>query len=100
MSSGGTATESVRERAERYISITRRALSLVEVVPPPGSELRKTAELLVDMARRYLSDAEYYLDKDPATALAAASYAHAWLDVGVVIGILKGEDPKLFMVEP
>ncbi len=93
--------EDVSQKAERYISITRRALEEVEVVPPEKSELRKIAEFLVDMAQRYLSDAEYFLQKgDFATALASASYAHAWIDVGVVLGLLKGEDPKIFMVEP
>ena len=93
--------EDVKEKAERYIGITRKALELVEIIPPQGSELRKTAELLLDMARRYLSDAEHFYRKgDFPTALASASYAHAWIDVGVVLGVLKGEDPKIFMVEP
>ena len=93
--------EDVKQKAERYIGITRRALEEVEVVPPEKSELRKVANLLLDMARRYLSDAEYFFQKgDYATSLASASYAHAWIDVGVVLGLLKGEDPKIFMVEP
>ena len=93
--------EGAKQKAERYIGITRRALEEAEIVPPEGSELRRMAELLLDMARRYLSDAEYFLQKgDYPTALASASYAHAWIDVGVVLGLLKGEDPKIFMVEP
>ena len=88
------------EKAKKYIEMTAKALEVVEIVPPPNSYLRRVAELLLDMARRYWEDAKYYLEKDPLTALAAASYAHAWLDVGVVLGLLKGEDPKLFMVEP
>ncbi|NPA86526.1 MAG: DUF357 domain-containing protein [Candidatus Diapherotrites archaeon] len=93
--------ESAEEKARRYISITEAALGKVEILPPPGSELRPLAEKLLDMASRYLSDARYFLEKgDPLTALAAASYAHAWIDVAVVLGLLKGEDPKIFMVEP
>ena len=93
--------EGVKEKAERYISITERALREVEIIPPEGSKLREIAEFLLDMARRYLSDARYFFGKgDYPTALAAASYAHAWIDVGVVLGLLKGENPKIFMVEP
>ena len=91
--------EGVKERTERYIRITRRALQEVEIVPPEGTELRRIAEKLLDTARRYLLDAEYYYSKgEYATALSSVSYAHAWIDAGVVIGVLKGEDPKIFMV--
>ena len=93
--------EGVEEKYERYRRMTRSALEKVEILPPKGSEFYRIGELLVDMARRYLRDGEYFAQKgDYATALASVSYAHAWLDVGVVMGILKGEDPKLFMVEP
>ncbi len=92
--------ESVEERARRYISLTERALREVAVAVPKDSSLYPSALLLLDMARRYLSDAKYFLGRDPLTSLAAASYAHAWLDVGVRLGLLKGDNPKLFMVEP
>ncbi len=93
--------EGAREKYARYREITEKALSEVEIVPPEGSEMRKLAGLLVDMARRYYEDSIHFAEKgDYATALASVSYAHAWLDVGVVLGLLKGGDPKLFMVEP
>ena len=93
--------EGVEEKYERYRRMTEEALKKVEVSVPEGSELRRLAELLIDMAERYLKDGEFFARKgDYSTALASVSYAHAWLDVGVVMGILKGEDPKLFMVEP
>ena len=93
--------EDVKEKAKRYLDVTRLALERVEVVPPPKSELRRIANLLLDMAQRYFSDALHFYEKgDYATALASVSYAHAWIDVGVVLGLLKGEDPKIFMVEP
>ena len=86
----------VRERAEKYISLTEKALAVVQIAV--SGKLRPVAEDMLDMARRYLSDARYYFEKgDYSTALAAASYAHAWLDVGVRLGLLKGEDTHLFM---
>ena len=89
------------EKARHYMDITERALMEVKVVPPEGTEMWKTAKRLLDMASRYFSDARYFLEKgDCLTALAAVSYAHAWLDVGVLLGLLKGENPKIFMVEP
>ena len=92
--------ESAEEKARRYISLTRRALEEVSIAVPRDSSLFSSAALLLDMTERYLRDAEYFLRRDPLTALAAASYAHAWLDAGVRLGLLKGDNPRLFMVEP
>ncbi len=45
------------------------------------------------MARAYLSDARHFhATGDDPRALAAASYAHGWLDAGVRLGILDGGD--------
>ena len=45
------------------------------------------------MARAYLSDARHFRDTgDLDRALAAASYAHGWLDAGVRLGLLDGGD--------
>jgi len=51
------------------------------------------------MCRRYLEDSKYFAERgDYATALAAVSYAHAWIDVGTYIGILKGDSDQLFVL--
>lgn len=92
--------ENVSEKAKRYISLTEQALKEVVIAVPEDSSFYSSALLLLDMAERYLTDAKYFLERDPVTSLAAASYAHAWLDVGVRLGLLKGDNPKLFMVEP
>jgi hypothetical protein len=43
------------------------------------------------MARAYLADAEHFATAgDRDRALAAASYAHGWLDAGVRLGLLDG----------
>ena len=45
------------------------------------------------MARAYLADARHFQAQgDPERALAAASYAHGWLDAGVRLGLLDGGD--------
>jgi hypothetical protein len=84
--------EGVEEKYNRYIKLTETALSRVKVVQPLG-------EKLLDMCRRYVSDAKYFAEQgDYATALAAISYAHAWIDVGTYIGLLKGDDEHLFIM--
>ncbi len=86
---------------ERYRKLTREAINRIEIVIPEDTWLYNVARHLLDMAERYLVDSEYFFEKgDAIRALIAVVYAHAWLDVGVRMGILKGNDPKLFMVEP
>ncbi|MDN5358446.1 MAG: uncharacterized protein PWP76_289 [Candidatus Diapherotrites archaeon] len=84
--------ESVEEKWKRYVKITEEALKRVKVVDPLG-------EKLLDMCRRYVEDSKYFAERgDYATALAAISYAHAWIDVGTYIGLLKGDDDQLFIL--
>jgi len=84
--------EDVRKKYERYIKITETALRRVKIVS-------ETGEKLLDMCRRYVSDAKYFAERgDYATALAAISYAHAWIDVGTYLGFLKGDDDQLFII--
>ena len=53
------------------------------------------------MARNYYSDAGHFGKQgDMLLALAAYSYAHAWLDAGVRAGILDGKgDSRLFTLQ-
>jgi len=84
--------ESVEEKWRRYVRVTEEALRRAKIVDPLG-------EKLLDMCRRYLNDSKYFAEQgDYATALAAVSYAHAWIDVGTYIGLLKGDDDQLFMI--
>lgn len=84
--------ESVEEKYRRYVRITEEALRRVKVADPLGNKL-------LDMCRRYLEDSKYFASRgDYATALAAVSYAHAWIDVGTYIGLLKGDDDQLFIL--
>jgi uncharacterized protein len=83
---------------ERYLRLTREALGRVRASPPDRSYLRGASDDFLSMARNYLADAEHFQSAgDPERALAAASYAHGWLDAGVRLGILDGgEDDQRF----
>ncbi|HYA58210.1 MAG TPA: DUF357 domain-containing protein [Thermoplasmata archaeon] len=78
---------------EKYLRLTREALSRVTAAPPARSFLRGASDDFLAMARSYLADAEhFYSTGDRDRALAAVSYAHGWLDAGVRLGILDGGD--------
>jgi uncharacterized protein len=77
--------------ALKYMRLTSEALAKVRAVPPSSSFLIGAANDFLSMARAYLSDAKHFHEiGDEERALAAASYAHGWLDAGVRLGILDG----------
>jgi hypothetical protein len=79
--------------AEKYLRLTREALARVRVPLPARSFLSGASGDVLAMARAYLADAEHFAAQgDPERALAAASYAHGWLDAGVRLGLLDGGD--------
>ncbi len=89
---------SVKEKAEKYMQVTGRALREVEITAEKGSREFALAEKFLAMARDYFGDGKYYLEKgDSATALAAFAYAHAWIDAGIKAGALDGKDESIFM---
>lgn len=76
---------------EKYLRLTHEALERVRPSSPERSFLRGASDDFVAMARAYLADAEHFATSgDRERALAAASYAHAWLDAGVRLGLLDG----------
>jgi uncharacterized protein len=76
---------------EKYLRLTRDALARVTVASPARSYLRGASDDFLAMARAYLADAEHFnAAGDRDRALAAASYAHGWLDAGVRLGLLDG----------
>jgi uncharacterized protein len=83
---------------EKYLRLTRDALARVTAAPPARSFLRGASDDFLSMARAYLADAEHFRSTgDRERALAAASYAHGWLDAGVRLGLLDGgEDDQRF----
>ncbi len=92
------AEETVAERAARYRGLTEAALQKVGIKAKEGSRDFERAKDFISMAKNYLSDGKHFEEggKD-ALALAAFSYAHAWLDAGVRAGFLDGKgDDRLF----
>jgi len=76
---------------EKYLRLTREALAKVVPAAPARSFLKGASDDFLAMARSYLADAEHFSAAgDRERALAAASYAHGWLDAGVRLGILDG----------
>jgi len=88
--------QEVKERYQKYLSLTRCALDKVKVISDEDF-----AEDLLDLAQRYFSDAQYfYKQGDVLTALLSVSYAHAFLDAGARIGVFDVDnDSNLFMVD-
>lgn len=91
---------------ERYLDLTARALEKVRLAlskdtrAADDSREREQAADFLDMAERYFSDAQHFRGKGMiAEALAAVSYAHAWLDAGARIGLFDVEDSELFTVD-
>jgi uncharacterized protein len=75
----------------KYLRLTREALAKVAPAPPARSFLRGASDDFLSMARAYLQDAEHFSTSGEFDrALAAVSYAHAWLDAGVRLGVLDG----------
>ncbi|UCE92533.1 MAG: DUF357 domain-containing protein [Methanobacteriota archaeon] len=86
------------ERVERYLSITSKALSKLEVAAPERSFNRRLADDFLSMARSYYDDAKEFARKgELVNAFACVNYAHGWLDCGARIGLFDvGADDKLF----
>ncbi len=78
---------------EKYLRVTGEALGKVRAASPARSFLVGAGEDYLLMARAYLSDARHFhATGDDPRALAAASYAHGWLDAGVRLGLLDAGD--------
>jgi len=84
------------KRLDKYFDITGRALEKVRENEKDSERAKQAADFL-DMASRYLSDAEHFREQgNYVLALAAVNYAHAWLDAGARIGLFKVKDDELF----
>ncbi len=96
------ATAAAEQKLKKYWSMTEKALSLVRIATSDkNSREYKSAADFLQMARSYLSDSRHFAKKgDLLTALAAASYAHAWLDAGARLGLFEVDSSSnLFTVD-
>lgn len=92
-----SAERELKNKVRHYGALTEKALEKVELNAPLNELQEKIALDFLQMARNYFNDARHFEGKsDFLTALAAFSYAHAWLDAGVRAGLFKSKDSKLF----
>ncbi|MEM0141150.1 MAG: DUF357 domain-containing protein [Thermoplasmatales archaeon] len=79
-------------KCREYIERGNNALERVKISVPEESFLWKAAHDFIEMCKNYLSDASFFYNKgDFENSLAASSYAYAWLDAGVRIGLLEAK---------
>lgn len=84
-----------KEKLDKYFDITGRALEKVR-----SAKKKKGAEIILDMASRYFSDAKHFAEKDDVVnAFACLNYAHGWLDCGARLGYFDVHDNTLFTVD-
>ncbi len=91
-------SEELQQRVQRYRALTEQALKKVTIKAEPNSKDFARAKDFLSMARNYFNDARHFEEqKKLDLALAAYSYAHAWLDAGIRAGFLDGkQDNRLF----
>ncbi|MBT3304303.1 DUF357 domain-containing protein [Candidatus Woesearchaeota archaeon] len=83
------------KKLAKYFDVTGRALEKVK-----KAKCKKGAEVVLDMAERYYSDAGHFRNKnDYVNAFACLNYAHGWLDCGATLELFDVHDNKLFTVD-
>ena len=85
------------EKLASYFSITQEALAMAEKAPVHD---QKGCDEVLDMVRRYVSDAHHFSSQgNKVLAFAALNYAHGWLDAGARLGVFEVHDSRLFTVD-
>ena len=89
--------ELLKAKLAKYFAMTEKALSMIDYSSVKSAKARD----FIGMAKNYLSDARHFEKKgDLLTALAAVSYAHAWLDAGATLKFFKVDNSAdLFTVD-
>lgn len=93
-----TIEKQLAEKVARYHMITKQALEKIGIKARKGTKEYAIALDYLSMTKNYFQDAAHFeKNGELLLALAAYSYAHAWMDAGVRAGILDGkEDDRLF----
>jgi len=87
----------LKEYTTKYKTILKLALNTIKQNIKNESHLKDMAVDFLSMANNYLKDGEVLEKKgDLVRALASYSYAYAWIDAGVRVGLFYGTDNKLF----
>ena len=90
--------EALTKKVNHYRNVTQAALAKVSISAKENTREHTIAMDYLTMANNYFNDGLHFQEQgELLLALAAFSYAHAWLDAGVRAGILDGKnDDKLF----
>lgn len=87
----------ILEKVKKYETLTARGIKEIKVKPNLTPEQKIIAGDFLSMANNYFNDAKYFIKEgELLTALAAFSYAHAWLDAGVRAHVFDAKDDQLF----
>jgi hypothetical protein len=87
----------LEEYTEKYRKLLEKALDTIDENIKNESHLKEMSNDFLNMAKNYLVDGKVLEKKgDLPRALASYSYAYAWIDAGVRIGLFYGTDNKLF----
>lgn len=89
------------EKIKKYRRLTALAMKKARISARLSSGQRSAAEDFLEMCRNYFSDAEYFEKKgDLLNALAALSYAHAWLDAASRLELIETKgNSRLFALK-
>lgn len=86
------------EKLKKYLTITEKAFE--KASESINKKKQNDAREILDMTKRYISDAKFFREKsDFVNAFAALNYAHGWLDAGSRLGIFTVKDNKLFVIK-
>lgn len=94
---GENSCSKLSEKVKKYEELTSKALKEIKLRKGLSKKEKEIADDFLSMAKNYFSDAKYFCEQgNPLTALAAFSYAHAWLDAGVRAKLFEAKDDQLF----
>mgnify|MGYP001603826229 CR=1 FL=1 len=86
------------DKLNKHLDISKRAFDKAKSAI--SSNHKSDAQIILDMAQRYISDAEFFQKKGNfINAFAALNYAHGWLDTGSKLGIFDVDDNELFVIK-
>jgi hypothetical protein len=85
---------SLERRVSKYVSSAKQVLEHIEVAGTPMTVDTSGVERIVDYARDYLMDAEYYREKEKfEVSLTSVAYCEGLLDALRLLGVVRFEWP-------
>jgi len=87
-------TQKLKQRVKSYITKTRRVLEEIRLKKSYQPLSSNLINEFMEHVRRYVEDAEFYLEKDDLeTALASISYCEGLLDALKLLGMAEFDWP-------